>query len=114
MSLGEKEEPPVQVQRISGESINSKYILSRLQFNGTDCPPENVTLKPTAPDLRLLVLFPLPIFVFTSLIRNVRYLAPMSSIATAALIGGAVSVLVFLIKGRQRNSCILCLVDTLV
>lgn len=101
MSLGEKEEPPVQDQRISGESINSKYILSRLQFNGTDCPPENVTLKPTAPDLRLVVLFPLPIFVFTSLIRNVRYLAPMSSIATAALIGGAVSVLVFLIKDFQ-------------
>lgn len=53
----------------------------------------------TAPDLRIIVLFPLPFFILTSLIRNVRYLAPLSSIATVALAVGAFSVLGFLIHG---------------
>lgn len=64
--------------------------------NSTDCKDDKVS---TAPDLRIIVLFPLPFFIFTSLIRNVRYLAPLSSIATFALAVGAFSVLGFLIDG---------------
>lgn len=72
--------------------------------NSTDCKDEEVS---TAPDLRIIVLFPLPFFIFTSLIRNVRYLAPLSSIATFALAIGAFSVLGFLIHGMYMV-CIWC------
>jgi hypothetical protein len=61
------------------------------------------TMKPginkisSAPDLWIIILFPLPFFLLTSLIRKVRYLAPFTSIATAALAAGAISVLGFIV-----------------
>ena len=70
----------------------------------TRLPPSISTIKPaidmisSAPDLRLIILFPLPFFLMTSLIRKVRYIAPLTSIATAALAVGAFSVLGFIIK----------------
>ena len=54
----------------------------------------------TAPDLKILVACPLLVFVFFSLIRNVRYLGAISVLANFAILGGCVSVFVFLILGK--------------
>jgi len=53
-----------------------------------------------APDLRLITLWPLPIFLVTSLVRNIRYLAPMSFVASMGLLLGIVSVLGFMFAGN--------------
>jgi len=53
----------------------------------------------TAPDLRLLVLVPLPFFLLTSFIRRLRVISPMTVVASFALFVGALSVLGFLISG---------------
>lgn len=53
----------------------------------------------TAPDLRLIIIWPLPIFLATSLVRNIRYLAPMSLVASVSLFLGIVSVLAFMFTG---------------
>lgn len=70
----------------------------------TSFPAHNITYRPssmtTAPDLRLIILWPLPIFLFTSLVRNIRYLAPMSFVATLGLFLGIVSVLAFMFTGN--------------
>jgi len=64
-------------------------------------PAHNITYISitTAPDLRLIILWPLPIFLATSLVRNIRYLAPMSLVASLALFLGVVSVLAFMFAG---------------
>jgi len=64
-------------------------------------PAHNVTYisVTTAPDLRLIILWPLPIFLATSLVRNIRYLAPMSLVASLGLFLGIVSVLAFMFAG---------------
>ena len=64
-------------------------------------PAHNVTYVSltTAPDLRLIILWPLPIFLATSLVRNIRYLAPMSLVASISLFLGIVSVLAFMFIG---------------
>jgi len=56
----------------------------------------------TAPDLRLIILWPLPIFLATSLVRNVRYLAPMSLVASVSLFLGILSVLAFMFTGNSN------------
>jgi len=58
----------------------------------------------TAPDLQLITLWPLPIFLVTSLVRNIRYLGPMSFVASMALLLGILSVLAFIFIGN-----VLCL-----
>jgi len=65
-------------------------------------PAHNVTYisVTTAPDLRLIILWPLPIFLATSLVRNIRYLAPMSLVASLGLFLGIVSVLAFMFTGN--------------
>jgi len=64
-------------------------------------PAHNITYTnvTTAPDLRLIMLWPLPIFLITSLVRNVRYLAPMSFVASLGLFLGVASVLAFMFTG---------------
>lgn len=64
-------------------------------------PANNVTFisMTTAPDMRLIILWPLPIFLATSLVRNIRYLAPMSLVASLGLLLGIVSVLAFMFTG---------------
>jgi len=66
-------------------------------------PAHNVTYisVSTAPDLRLITLWPLPIFLATSLVRNIRYLAPMSFVASLGLLLGIVSVLAFMFTGNS-------------
>ena len=65
-------------------------------------PATNITdtSVTTAPDLRLIILWPLPIFLATSLVRNMRYLAPMSLVASLGLLLGIVSVLAFMFTGN--------------
>jgi hypothetical protein len=108
MWLGAKEKL-VRDQLSSAEKPDFNKVLSPQEQNDTNCTYTKTVS--TAPDLKLVVLFPLPVLILTSLIRNVRYLAPISSIATFALFAGAISVLGHVIKGRQPNSC-LSLVET--
>jgi len=62
-----------------------------------------VTEVTTAPDLRIILTWCIPVFIVTSLVRKLRYLAPLSFIATIALVLGIMSVLAFLISGRLRS-----------
>ena len=57
----------------------------------------------TAPDLRLIILWPLPVFLATSLVRNIRYLAPMSLVASINLFLGIMSVLAFMFIGTGNT-----------
>lgn len=104
MALEGLEEIVVPRQERSGEKTGVDEMLFLESKNDTGVC--NVTIKSTAPDLKLVVLFPLPIFLCTSLVRNVRFIAPFSSISTVAMVAGAVAVLTYVIKGRQKNSCI--------
>lgn len=52
------------------------------------------------PDLRLLVLCPVFIFIILTLIRNVRQLGVISAIANIAIFVGCIEVLVFLTVGE--------------
>jgi len=65
-------------------------------------PAHNVThiSVTSAPDLRLIILWPLPIFLATSLVRNIRYLAPMSLVASLGLFLGILSVFGFMLIGN--------------
>lgn len=54
----------------------------------------------TAPDLKILVACPLVIFIFFSLIRNVRYLGVISVLANLSILGGCASVFIFLLIGE--------------
>ncbi len=54
----------------------------------------------TSPVLALVILFPLPFFLLTSLIRKVRYIGPFSTIATATLFLGACAILIFIIARK--------------
>ncbi|XP_053391552.1 uncharacterized protein LOC123563758 isoform X2 [Mercenaria mercenaria] len=51
----------------------------------------------TAPDLKILVVSPLIVFILFALIRNVRYLGVISMVANLSILFGCVSVLVFII-----------------
>jgi len=57
----------------------------------------------TAPDLRLIIMWPLPIFLATSLVRNLRYLSPMSLVASISLFLGILSVLAFMFTGTGNT-----------
>ena len=63
-------------------------------------PTPHLFLKSIAPDMKLLFLIPLPFFLCTSLIRELRYLSPLTVIATFALFVGAFSVLGFELTGN--------------
>ena len=54
----------------------------------------------TAPDLRIVVLWSIPFLICTSLVRKVRFLAPLSSVASVALVLGMISVAIFLVIGK--------------
>ncbi|ELT96757.1 hypothetical protein CAPTEDRAFT_221004 [Capitella teleta] len=62
-------------------------------------PPSSFTWISTAPSLRLIMLFPLPFFILTSLVRRLRILSPFSSLAALALTIGAASVLTYIVVG---------------
>ncbi|XP_060600506.1 proton-coupled amino acid transporter 2-like isoform X2 [Ruditapes philippinarum] len=51
----------------------------------------------TAPDLKILVICPIVVFILFALIRNVRYLGVISMIANFSILFGCVSVLVFIL-----------------
>lgn len=55
----------------------------------------------TAPDLRFVMMFPVPFFILTSLLRRLRFLSPLSSLASLALFVGALCVVVFLAHDFQ-------------
>ncbi len=59
--------------------------------------------KSIAPDMRLLFFIPLPFFLCTSLIRELRILSPLTVVATIALFLGAFSVLGFEISGESSS-----------
>ena len=64
-------------------------------------PTPHFFMKSIAPDMKLLFLIPLPFFLCTSLIRELRVLSPLTVVATFALFVGAFSVLGFEISGRN-------------
>ena len=63
-------------------------------------PTPHLFLKSIAPDMKLLFFIPLPFFLCTSLIRELRVLSPLTVIATFALFVGAFSVLGFELTGN--------------
>ncbi|XP_033743181.1 uncharacterized protein LOC117329364 [Pecten maximus] len=73
--------------------------------NMSTTPMENVT-KPwkelckdisTAPDLKILVLTPLPLFLIFALIRSIRNLSWISVTANVSILGGCVAVFLYMI-----------------
>lgn len=91
-------------------SVNATTTASSLTTDHPASTAELVTLFPahnithitvsSAPDLRLITLWALPIFLATSLVRNIRFLAPMSFVASMGLLLGIISVLAFMFSGR--------------
>lgn len=84
---------------------------NRTSTTSPTTPKKSTTLPPipptpawqwtsSAPDLKLIVLFPLPFFLVTSLIKKVRTIAPLSGVATVFLAVGAVSVFSFLVHSK--------------
>ena len=65
----------------------------------TPPPTPHLFLKSIAPDMKLLFFIPLPFFLSTSLVRELRFLSPLTVVATFALFIGAFSVLGFEISG---------------
>lgn len=71
--------------------------------NATSMAMSNITgevIQSTAPDLKLLVLAPLPFFLLFALFRNVRKLGFISVIANASILLGSASVFLYLIVGK--------------
>ena len=58
------------------------------------------TVTSKAPDLKVLVTLPLPVFICFALIRNVRYLGFISMLANASILVGLVALTGFLISGK--------------
>ncbi len=63
-------------------------------------PTSPLYFKSMAPDMKLLFFIPLPFFLCTSLIRELRILSPLTVVATFALFVGAFSVLGFELSGE--------------
>ena len=57
-----------------------------------------------APDLRILVAAPLPLFIILVLIRSVRYLGIISFIANTSMLIGILAVIGFLLSGNGTFS----------
>ncbi|KAK3612264.1 hypothetical protein CHS0354_039545 [Potamilus streckersoni] len=72
--------------------------------------PENSTfisldkLISSAPDLKLVVIFPLPVFIFFAYVRTVRRLAIVSMLANFSIMIGCVSVFLFLAVGFKAST----------
>lgn len=62
--------------------------------------PPNLSYISSAPNLRLLVLTPVPLFLTFALIRNVRNLGGISVAANIAILIGCVSVMTFILIGE--------------
>ncbi|KAL4240014.1 hypothetical protein ACF0H5_000809 [Mactra antiquata] len=60
----------------------------------------------TAPDLRILVVCPIIIFIIFALIRSVRYLGVISVLANLSILFGCVSVFFFLVIGFEVHKSI--------
>ena len=58
------------------------------------------TIVSDAPDLRTLVVAPLPVFIFLVFIRSVRYLGIISVIANTSMLIGILAVIGFLLSGN--------------
>ncbi|XP_021358618.1 uncharacterized protein LOC110453783 isoform X2 [Mizuhopecten yessoensis] len=73
--------------------------------NMSTTPAENTTKpwkrlcqdKSTAPDLKLLVLTPLPLFLIFALIRSIRNLSWISVVANVSILGGCIAVFLYMI-----------------
>ncbi|KAL3876043.1 hypothetical protein ACJMK2_033929 [Sinanodonta woodiana] len=89
--------------RISSKSLQN-------QVTNTTAPPENSTfisldkLISSAPDLKLVVIFPLPIFIFFAYVRTVRRLALVSMLANFSILIGCASVFLFLVVGFESST----------
>ena len=68
----------------------------------TPIPTPSDVMISTAPSLKLLVMIPLPLFLITALVRNIRLLSPFSTIATLSLFVGAIAVLVYMLIGGYK------------
>lgn len=56
--------------------------------------------RSTAPDLRLLVLVPLPLFIVFAFLRSVRHLGAISVFANASIFLGCVVTLSYVVTGK--------------
>ena len=87
-------------------------IITTLEPNSTTTSPD-ITTQPNvtaaefireitshAPDLKILVAAPVPIFIIFALIRSVRYLGIISMIANASILVGLVALFGFLLSGN--------------
>ena len=89
--------------RANERSVEENFTFAPLSFS-TESPTSTTPNTPigesTAPNLILVMLFPLAFFIVTSLIRKMRTIAPFSFIATVFLAVGAGLVLVKLSIGK--------------
>ncbi|WAQ95755.1 AVT3-like protein [Mya arenaria] len=74
-----------------------------IQENGTDPSFGNVEFYSIAPDLRILVISPILVFILFALIRNVRYLGVVSVLANLSILFGVVSIFAYLIYNFSKH-----------
>ncbi|XP_076453114.1 uncharacterized protein LOC143288471 [Babylonia areolata] len=85
-------------------STSPPYNTTTPAVNTTSIPWSNITnwilvRGKHVPDLRLLVLTPVPVFIASALLRSLRTMGWISLIANAAILLGCCEVLYFLISG---------------
>ncbi|XP_052266888.1 uncharacterized protein LOC127868842 isoform X2 [Dreissena polymorpha] len=71
--------------------------------NGTNSTGITINYIDFSPDLRLLVISPILIFILFALIRNVRYFGAISVIANVCILFGIVSVFGYLVLFITKN-----------
>ncbi|XP_061169104.1 uncharacterized protein LOC133178388, partial [Saccostrea echinata] len=80
--------------------LNISSTMLAPHINATSAAMLNITgevIQSTAPDLKLLVLSPLPIFLLFALFRNVRKLGFISVMANVSILVGSASVFLYLV-----------------
>lgn len=91
---------PANITTTSSAPVTSNMSTVTSASNITVTPSQMFEFIETAPDLKILVACPVVIFVLFSFIRNVRYLGIISVLANISILGGCISVFLFLIIGK--------------
>lgn len=89
---------------VTGALLENISTTTEMPFaNTTSISMSNITgeiIQSTAPDLKLLVLAPLPLFLVFALFRNVRKMGFVSVLANMSILLGSVSVFLYLVVGK--------------
>nr|XP_022316194.1 amino acid transporter AVT3A-like isoform X2 [Crassostrea virginica] len=95
---------------VTGALLENISTTTEIPFaNTTSISMSNITgeiIQSTAPDLKLLVLAPLPLFLVFALFRNVRKMGFVSVLANMSILLGSVSVFLYLVVDLQIHDTI--------